>query len=186
MTKIYTKAGDKGSTSLFSGEKVAKDDLLVQAYGTVDELNSVIGVARSLHTKTDRLGDVMCLLQAELFELGADLASGDQDAQRITDQRVVRLEQLIDEFTEPLPALTNFILPGGHPVAAQLHQARCVCRRAERLAVAARRQAGFNEVLIRYLNRLSDLLFTLARAANAVYQTRELPWTSTAEPDCSE
>ena len=179
MTKIYTKGGDKGQTGLFSGQRVSKSDPLVHAYGTVDELNSVLGLARSLHSRQDRLAEILHRLQTELFEAGADMASGAAGAGRIDEAHVTRLEGYIDELTAGLPELTHFILPTGHPVAAQLHQARTVCRRAERLAVAAidSEQARFDMVIIRYLNRLADLLFVLAREANRVYGMQDELWT---------
>jgi cob(I)alamin adenosyltransferase len=177
MTKIYTKGGDKGQTGLFSGERVSKSHPLVNTYGTVDELNAVLGVARSLHQHSDRLSEILAILQRELFDLGADLASGKPQPERISEVRVERLESYIDELTAGLPELRNFILPTGHPVAAHLHQARTVCRRAERLAVAAQPEASFDLVLIRYLNRLADLLFVLAREANRVYGVEEERWS---------
>lgn len=176
MVKIYTKTGDEGQTGLFSGERVSKDHPLVNTYGTVDEMNSAIGVARALHNRDDRLGAILCLLQSELFNLGADFASGQPQPQRIGERHIERLEEYIDDLTVALPKLRAFILPTGHPVAAQLHLARTVCRRAERLAVAAQPLAGFDYVLVRYLNRLADLLFVLAREANRVYHVAEEPW----------
>ena len=178
MTKIYTKGGDKGETGLFSGERVSKSHLLVQAYGTVDELGSVLGIARSLHNKADRLARIMRDIQVELFELGADLGSGKEGPGRINDKHVAAFEQCIAELTAGLPELKNFILPSGHPVAAHLHHARTICRRAERLAVAAREQASFDLVIIRYLNRLADLLFVLAREANRAYAVQEETWSA--------
>jgi len=178
MTKIYTKTGDRGETGLFSGERVSKADPLVDAYGTVDELNSVVGVARSLHQDSDRLGQLLTALQSELLNLGADLGSGHMTAQRIGEAQIDNQEHVIDELTAQLPSLTGFILPGGHPVAAQLHHARTICRRAERLLVNALRQRPIDPLLMRYLNRLSDLLFTMARFANHVHGTAEEPWQS--------
>jgi cob(I)alamin adenosyltransferase len=176
MTKIYTKTGDRGETGLFSGERVSKADPLVDAYGTVDELNSVLGVARSLHQPDDQLSQVLTVLQSELLSLGADLGSGHMTAQRISEAQINHQESLIDELTNQLPPLAGFILPGGHPVAAQLHHARTICRRAERLLVNALRQRPIDPLLMRYLNRLSDLLFTLARFANHVHGTAEERW----------
>jgi cob(I)alamin adenosyltransferase len=176
MTKIYTKTGDKGETGLFSGERVSKADPLVNAYGTVDELNSVLGVALSLHPNQDRLAELITALQRQLLDLGADMGSGEMKAQRTSDARVSELEGIIDELTAQLTPLTQFILPGGHPVAAQLHHARTVCRRAERAAIAATDQRPLDQVLVRYLNRLADLLFTLARYANHIYDQPDVPW----------
>ena len=176
MMKIYTKTGDKGSTSLASGERVSKADALVNTYGTVDELNTVIGVARSHHERTDRLNEVLDLLQHELFNLGADFAAAEIVPQRIGDENIKRLESIIDELEEQLPPLKNFILPGGHPVAAYLHIARATCRRAERLGVAAKDERPVSPVLLMYLNRLADLLFVLARYANLIYGHGDVPW----------
>lgn len=176
MVKIYTKTGDAGETGLFSGERVSKNHPLVNTYGTVDELNSVLGLARAQHPLDDRLGAILRLLQSELFNLGADLASGNPQPQRIGERQIARLEGFIDELTAGLPELRAFILPAGHPAAAQLHQARTVCRRAERLAVAAQPEAGFDLVLVRYLNRLADLLFVLAREANRAHGVTDEPW----------
>ena len=176
MTKIYTKTGDKGETGLFSGERVSKADPLVQAYGTVDELNSVLGVALSLHASEDRLAEIITMLQRQLLDLGADMGSGEMQAQRTSDTRVGELEGIIDELTAQLEPLTRFILPGGHPVAAQLHQARTVCRRAERTAITALTERPLDQVVVRYLNRLADLLFTMARYANHVYDQPDVPW----------
>lgn len=186
MVKIYTKTGDRGQTSLFSGERVSKHSNLVNAYGTVDELNSILGVVRSLHKRPDRLAEILYDLQNELFDLGADLASGMAIAQRISDDQVRRLEEHIDDLTAGLPELTGFILPGGHPVAAHLHQARTVCRRAERLAVASMGQGKLDYVLIRYINRLADLLFVMAREANRVYNGGEDHWRGGKKGQASE
>lgn len=176
MVKIYTKTGDRGQTSLFSGDRVSKSSQLVNAYGTVDELNSVLGIVRSLHKRPDQLAEILYQLQNELFDLGADLASGLAIAQRISDLHVHKLEEYIDDLTSGLPELTGFILPGGHPVAAQLHLARTVCRRAERLAVGAMGANKLDYVLIRYINRLADLLFVMARFANRAYNGGEDHW----------
>lgn len=176
MTKIYTKTGDKGETGLFSGERVSKADPLVNAYGTVDELNSVLGVALSLHPNQDRLAEIITTLQRQLLDLGADMGSGKMQAQRTSDARVTELEGIIDELTAELAPLTQFILPGGHPVAAQLHQARTVCRRAERAAITATAHRPLDQVVLRYLNRLADLLFTMARFANHIYSQPDVPW----------
>jgi cob(I)alamin adenosyltransferase len=178
MTKIYTKTGDRGETGLFSGERVSKADPLVEAYGTVDELNSVLGIARGLQQPDDRLAQVLRELQTELLHLGADLGSGHMTAQRISEEQIRHQENLIDELTAQLPALKGFILPGGHPVAGHLHHARTVCRRAERLLVRAQKQRPIDPLLTRYLNRLSDLLFTLARYANQVHHVDEELWQS--------
>lgn len=186
MVKIYTKTGDRGQTSLFSGDRVSKSSSLVNAYGTVDELNSILGVVRALHKKPDHLAEMLYQLQNELFELGADLASGLAIPQRITDKQVHRLEEWIDDLSSNLPELKGFILPGGHIVAAHLHQARTVCRRAERQAVAAMGAGKLDYVLIRYINRLADLLFTMARWANRSYNGGEDHWEGGGKKQAAE
>lgn len=169
LTKIYTRGGDKGQTSLGSGERVAKHDLRVAAYGTVDETNSVIGIAR-LHSSGEA-DDMLGRIQNDLFDLGADLCTPEGDerrngALRVTDPQVERLEQEIDAMNEQLQPLTSFILPGGSPAAAQLHLARCVARHAERLMTELSESETVNESAMRYMNRLSDHLFVLARHLN--------------------
>ncbi|MBN2082712.1 cob(I)yrinic acid a,c-diamide adenosyltransferase [bacterium] len=176
MTKIYTKTGDTGETGLFSGERVSKADPLVDAYGTVDELNSTLGVVRSLHRRDDKLATILRQLQTELLSLGADMGSGEPVATRTTDKQVEQYEAWIDELTAEMPPLRNFILPAGHPVTAHLHQARTICRRAERLAIRARDYRAVDSVVVRTLNRLADLLFTLARYANHVYGVEDEVW----------
>jgi len=169
LSKIYTRGGDKGQTSLGSGERVAKYDLRVAAYGTVDEANSVIGIAR-LHTEGD--ADAMLgRIQNDLFDLGADLCTPEGDerrsgALRVDDSQVERLENEIDALNEHLEPLKSFILPGGSPAAAQLHLARCVTRRAERLMTELVNTEPVNDAAMRYINRLSDHLFVLARHLN--------------------
>jgi len=165
--KIYTKTGDDGTTSLFAGGRVAKTHLRVEAYGTVDELNSVLGVARAHQPHCDTW---LAQIQTQLFHLGADLATP-LDAKsdwivRMDAATIQWLEALIDERTAELPPLTNFVLPGGTPAAAHLHVARTVCRRAERLTVALADHEAIGEQVLPYLNRLSDTLFTLARWEN--------------------
>ena len=174
--KIYTKGGDKGQTSLFSGDRVSKADVLVDAYGTVDELNSILGIARSLHQMDDSLSERLKQVQNELFEAGADFASGSATASRISDRHIETYESWIDEYTAELPLLRQFILPSGHPAAAQLQLARAVCRRAERRAVEALAAERIDPVLVRFLNRLADLLFILARYANHLHGVAEEPW----------
>ncbi|MDX1541904.1 MAG: cob(I)yrinic acid a,c-diamide adenosyltransferase, partial [Geminicoccaceae bacterium] len=168
LTKIYTRGGDRGETSLGDGTRRAKDDLRVEAYGTVDEANAVIGLAR-LHAD-DHPDRMLARIQNDLFDLGADLCrpgdGADQGSLRIQDAQVKRLEDEIDAMNVALKPLESFILPGGRPVAAFLHQARTVVRRAERLTVALARAEPVNDAAIRYLNRLSDHLFVLARHTN--------------------
>ena len=165
LTRIYTKGGDRGETSLGDGSRRPKDDLRVEAYGTVDEANAVIGLAR-LHAD-DHPDRMLARIQNDLFDLGADLCrpgnSSESGELRILDAQVQRLEDEIDAMNVALKPLDSFVLPGGRPVAASLHQARTVVRRAERLVVTLARSEPVNEVAVRYLNRLSDHLFVLAR-----------------------
>ncbi len=168
LTRIYTRGGDKGQTSLVGGDRVAKHDPRVAAFGTVDETNAVIGLVR-LHTEGD--ADAMLgRIQDDLFDLGADLGNPADDMSgaslRIVATQVTRLEQEIDAMNAELAPLTSFVLPGGTPAAAYLHQARTVCRRAERLATELAATAPVNPEAVRYLNRLSDLLFVAARYLN--------------------
>jgi cob(I)alamin adenosyltransferase len=170
LTRIYTRAGDAGETSLGEGSRVAKTDLRIEAYGTVDELNSVLGLALSGRLP-DELRPWLEQVQNDLFDLGADLSVPLEDAKRerlrVTRSQVERLEELCDLVNEQLEPLRSFVLPGGTEAAARLHLARTVCRRAERRAVALAEEQGANPEALAYLNRLSDLLFILARAANA-------------------
>jgi cob(I)alamin adenosyltransferase len=176
--KIYTKTGDQGVTSLMGGKRVGKDSLRIEAYGTVDELNAVLGVCR-VHNEDIFLGEIFMILQKCLFRLGADLATpvGEKyDVPRVTDNLVLQMEQWIDAMDEKLPPLKNFILPGGSELAAHLHVARTVCRRAERCAVFLRREEDIGEMPVRFLNRLSDLLFVMARYANFLKKVDEEKW----------
>jgi cob(I)alamin adenosyltransferase len=171
LTRIYTRTGDKGRTRLASGESVDKFDPRVEAYGAVDETNACLGLVR-LHTANDSsLDPMLARAQNELFDLGADLATpGDAAGSlRIIDSQVARLEREIDQLNADLSPLTSFVLPGGSPAAAALHLARTVCRRAERRAVALAALDGVkvNPAALKYLNRLSDLLFVASRWANA-------------------
>lgn len=169
LTKIYTRGGDTGETSLGDGERVSKNDLRVAAYGTVDETNGTIGLAR-LHTEGD--ADAMLgRIQNDLFDLGADLCTPEtgrknEGALRMVDRQVDRLEQEIDAMNAELQPLRSFILPGGAPAAAHLHHARTVARRAERLVCGLAGVEQVNPAAIRYINRLSDHLFVLARVLN--------------------
>lgn len=181
--KIYTKTGDDGSTGLFGGQRVSKHDPRVRAYGTVDELNSVIGLAIAAPGDAG-LAAMLQERQSELFSLGAMLAAGDGKAggAGVSDERIAILETDIDSLDAELPALRNFILPGGSEQAAWLHLARTVCRRAER-EVSELRETRTKEAqrlapAIKYLNRLSDWLFTLARAANKRAGVEDIPWKS--------
>jgi cob(I)alamin adenosyltransferase len=173
LNKIYTRTGDAGKTRLSTGEPVAKDDPRVEAYGAVDETNACIGVAR-LHTKGDVLDPMLARIQNELFDLGADLATPDRgkdlgfEPLRIVASQVEALEADIDRLNAELSPLNSFILRGGTPAAAHLHLACTVCRRAERAAVSLARRDGeaISAEALKYLNRLSDLLFVAARYAN--------------------
>lgn len=168
LNKIYTRGGDTGETSLVGQKRVAKHDARVEAYGTVDETNATIGVAR-LHT--DGEADAMLArIQDDLFDLGADLANVREDetkaALRIVPEQVARLEREIDGMNEALSPLESFVLPGGTPAAAALHVARTVCRRAERGVTALAAREEINPEAVKYINRLSDHLFVLARTLN--------------------
>jgi len=165
LTRIYTRGGDEGETSLGDGSRVSKLDPLVRAYGAVDELNSVVGWAR-VEVSDPRLERI----QNELFDLGADLSVPFEDGDeklRVTQGQIDALERDCDEANQPLEPLKSFVLPGGSEAAARLHVARAVCRRAERVALSAAEDRRVNPLALVYLNRLSDLLFILARAANA-------------------
>ena len=180
--KIYTKTGDKGDTGLFGGGRVPKDDPRVEAYGDVDELNAVIGVARAVEVMS-RIDEVLVPVQRDLFAIGALLATPDREKMaqhlqkaRIDEHRIAELEQAIDDAESELEPLRAFILPGGTPKAAALHVARTVCRRAERNVVHLQHGAELPELTVIYLNRLSDLLFTLARLANKRAGAGEVTW----------
>jgi len=180
LAKIYTRRGDDGSTGLFGGPRVHKDDLRVAAYGDVDELNSALGVAREELPEGD-LRALADALQSELFTLGAQLATPDASAApkeipRIVPEQVARLEGEIDRLTGELPPMKNFILPGGSRAGAALHFCRTICRRAERKMVELARSSPVPPEALAYVNRLSDLLFVMARAANLRSGGREIPW----------
>lgn len=169
LNRIYTKTGDKGETALVTGVRVPKDDLRIACYGTVDETNSCIGLARL--TASGTLDQMLGRIQNDLFDLGSDLATPEEPAPkfqalRIVDAQVERLEREIDQMNDYLSPLTSFVLPGGSPTAAYLHLARTVCRRAERLAVELARRETVGGPAVKYLNRLSDHLFVASRFAN--------------------
>jgi cob(I)alamin adenosyltransferase len=186
LNKIYTRTGDAGETSLGSGERVSKSDLRIEAYGTVDETNSVIGIVRqhTMHVRVALLDEMLARIQNELFDLGADLCVPDRGQKleweplRILQSQAERLEQEIDRLNDTLSPLRSFVLPGGTAAAAHLHQARTVCRRAERLMVALNGTAGetVSVAALAYVNRLSDFLFVASRWANQVAGDGDQLW----------
>jgi cob(I)alamin adenosyltransferase len=170
LNRIYTRTGDAGTTRLASGAPVSKTDPRVEAYGSVDETNAAIGVARCATRDEARLDAILARIQNELFDLGADLATpaadGERPTLRILDSQVTRLEQEMDALNGGMAPLTSFVLPAGAPAAAALHLARTICRRAERATVALSLREPVGPAALKYLNRLSDLLFVAARFAN--------------------
>ena len=180
LTRIYTKTGDEGMTGLGGGQRVPKDSRRVDTYGTVDELNSQIGVALATGL-CERLSGELRRIQNELFDLGADLATpassqARHPVPRVEPRHIEKLEGLIDELNEVVGPLTNFLLPGGAPGAAQLHVARTVCRRAERTATSLARDETIGPTVLPYLNRLSDALFVMARYENHERGVAEPLW----------
>lgn len=188
--KTYTRSGDEGETSLFGGQRVSKADIRVSAIGTVDELNATIGLAESLVGEPE-ISEQLRQLQSRLFDLGADLATPQAGTlehtqahvPRVHDAWVIELEEAIDAAEGGLDPLSSFILPGGTPGAAALHMARTVCRRAERQVVALSQQEEINPAVLIFLNRLSDLLFVLARLVNQQGGQAEILWTSATHGD---
>jgi len=181
--KIYTRAGDDGSTGLYGGDRVAKTSVRIQAIGDVDELNACLGVARALSTE-DWSSASLATIQGWLFEFGAEIAAppGSKFQEtRIRPEHVVWLEEAIDEVWNPLPPLKAFILPGGSSLSAQLHFCRAVCRRTERSVFALDREEPVGEAAKRFLNRLSDWLFAAARTANANANVPDLEWHPSKE-----
>jgi cob(I)alamin adenosyltransferase len=180
--KIYTKTGDTGETGLFGGGRVRKDHPRVEAYGDVDELNAVLGLVRASEV-LPRIDEIIARVQRDLFSIGALLATPNREKMaehlekaRVDDARISELERAIDDCDRELEPLRSFILPGGTVKAAQLHVARTVCRRAERRIVSLGDEMEIPPLVIRYLNRLSDLLFTLARVANRMAGVGEVTW----------
>lgn len=186
--KLYTKRGDDGVTDLFGGARVAKDSLRVAAFGDVDELNATLGLAAAA-CRHEELSAILRAVQARLFELGADLSTpeaqpkpGDASPRkaagipRISAEHVAEAERQIDAVCAPLEAMKHFILPGGSELAARLHLARTVCRRAERVCVALSKHEYVSKDLLIYLNRLSDLFFAMARRANQLEGVSDVPW----------
>ncbi|MDH3628406.1 MAG: cob(I)yrinic acid a,c-diamide adenosyltransferase [Acidobacteriota bacterium] len=184
ITRIYTRGGDRGETSLVGGQRVRKDTLRIEVFGTVDELNSMLGVALS-HGTSKKLTPVLRRIQNELFHLGSDLAILEEDKEtlkvpQIEKRHVDALESLIDDLNGEVGELENFILPGGTPTAAALHVARTLCRRAERLLVTLMGEEAVGAQTLPYLNRLSDGLFVMARYENHVAGVPDPLWDSRA------
>lgn len=175
---IYTRTGDKGKTSIFNGRRVCKSDLRVETYGTIDELNSVIGVALAeISNKRQEIKRELIEIQNDLLNIGSTLANPKIASQGLALQkRVKEFEDFIDEMTEQMPKLNNFILPGGGKTSATLHLSRAICRRAERKIVELNDKEKLDENIIIYINRLSDLLFTMARFANFKAKKKETIW----------
>jgi cob(I)alamin adenosyltransferase len=178
--KIYTKTGDKGTTSLIGGTKVLKSDLRIEAYGTVDELNSYVGLCRDLITD-ETSKKTLQEIQDRLFTIGSSLACDPEKEPKmkipdLKEADVVFLEKEIDRMNESLSEMKNFILPGGHSTVSHLHIARCVCRRAERCCVRLQENDHAALLIIKYINRLSDHLFVLARYASHLLGVEEIPW----------
>ena len=180
--KIYTKTGDDGHTALFGGGRVEKDHVRVEAYGDVDELNAVIGAARATDMMP-RVDEILAPVQRDLFAIGALLATPHPEKHkeqlekaRLSDKRIAQLEQAIDDCEEELEPLKAFILPGGTAKSSALHVARTVCRRAERSVITLQRTDAVPQIIVVYLNRLSDLLFVLARVANKRAGAGEVTW----------
>jgi len=191
--RVYTRTGDDGQTGLFGGPRVSKDDPRLEAYGTVDELNSTIGVASAILGHADLVAWLQ-IVQSDLFDIGGELATpgleeriskGQAVGPRVTDEDVAKLEGWIDAMDTELEPLTRFILPGGTPASAHLHVARTVCRRAERRVLTFAHDTAVAPTLVRYLNRLSDCLFTMARVANARAGVAEPEWLGREERDAT-
>lgn len=174
LSKIYTRTGDDGTTGLGTGDRIMKDSKRVEVFGTVDELNSVLGVVLSSGSLDADLVDCLTLIQRQLFDLGGEMCL--PGTKVITTDAVTDLEKQLDKLNENLPPLKDFVLPGGSPVSASCHVARAVCRRAERRAWALARDEEVNEHSLMYLNRLSDLLFVIARELNRQAECEEPLW----------
>jgi len=184
ITRVYTKTGDDGTTGLGSGARIAKDSPRIEAYGTVDELNSQIGVALAAGVH-EPASAALRTIQNELFHLGSDLCIPEEDKKRtpvprIEERHVLALETLMDRLSKELSPLENFILPGGSPAAAALHVARTICRRAERRVLSLSRQESIGAQVLPYLNRLSDALFVMARHENKRSGSADTLWDSRA------
>jgi len=179
--KIYTKTGDQGKTSLLGGSRVAKYHLRIEAYGTVDELNTAVGMLRSMELSTG-LAEVLIEIQNKLFTIGSQLASEPGEPKfeipKLLEEDTVYLETRIDKMEEDLPVMRNFVLPGGHPSVAQAHVARCICRRAERIVLHLKDESDVPAEIPVYLNRLSDFFFVLSRKLAKDLGAEEIPWKS--------
>jgi len=177
--KIYTKTGDKGTTGLFGGKRVPKDNTRLEAYGTIDELNSFLGLALSFNNN-ETIGEILLKLQQLLFDLGGDLATPLENTKveikRISPENTLEIERIIDKLDSEIPELKVFILPGGSKTASFLHVARSVCRRAEREIIKASQEQKLNSEVVVLINRLSDLLFVLARYSNFIQNINDIEW----------
>jgi cob(I)alamin adenosyltransferase len=187
ITKVYTRTGDRGETGLVGGKRVAKDSLRVEAYGAIDEINSIVGLARVFNEEDSAAGEarqfldgVLCQIQDELFDIGSELATPPEfftaGMYRVSDDEVKRLEKLMDRCQKDLEPLKSFVLPGGGRIGAYLHQCRTVCRRAERDILRLSRSEEVNPTLLKYVNRLSDLFFVLARWISKQMGEQEYLW----------
>ena len=184
MTKLYTRSGDDGTTGLFSGARVSKNHPRIEAYGTVDEFNAVLGLcisAATVGTDAEVIGTILKKVQSRMFDIGADLATPEGSTneariQRIEASHVEEIEVWIDQIDSRNEPLKNFVMPGGSELASRLHLARTVCRRAERLIVSLAHTEPVGEHLLQYINRVSDLLFAMARMANKVFGIEDTPW----------
>lgn len=182
MPKIYTRAGDDGSTGLYGAGRVQKSSLRITAIGDIDETNAAIGLCRSESEGNDEFVQILAFVQTRLFELGGGIASPTGRYEGLGDQQVDEIEKVIDMLEESLPQLKNFVLPGGSEIAARLHMARTICRRAERSVVALAESEEVPPVAVKYLNRLSDLLFQLARTANRLCNVEDVAWMPERNP----
>lgn len=179
-TKIYTKTGDKGNTALIGGTKVPKSHLRIEAYGTIDELNAYIGLCKDVITDISGRNDLQ-KIQHDLFVIGSLLASDPHKdikmvLPELSENDIFILEREIDRMDAILPAMKHFILPGGHPIISHLHIARCICRRAERCCVRLNEESSVRPLILKYLNRLSDYLFVLARYTGHLQHIEDIPW----------
>ncbi|HWY10331.1 MAG TPA: cob(I)yrinic acid a,c-diamide adenosyltransferase [Bacteroidia bacterium] len=177
--KIYTKTGDKGQTSLIGGTRLPKHHIRIEAYGTVDELNSFVGLVRDSISEKE-LFDLLIEIQDRLFTIGSSLAADPEKNKmqlpKLNESDVVLLEKAIDKMNETLPEMKSFVLPGGHPTVSHCHIARCVCRRAERAVLKLSENEKVDELIYKYLNRLSDYLFVLSRKLTQDLKANEIPW----------